>query len=334
MLHRDWLPRPVVVTTPAMQNFLEFERPIAELESKIEELRHLPTAADINITDEVAILEAKASRLLKQTYAKLTAWQKVQVARHPDRPHFLDYAKALFTDFTPLAGDRAFAEDRAIIGGLARFRGRSVVVMGTEKGHEVESRVRHNFGMARPEGYRKAIRLFEMAERFRLPVITLVDTAGAWPGIDAEARGQAEAIARSIEASLKLTVPLVATIIGEGGSGGAVALATGNTVLMLEHSIYSVISPEGCASILWRSGDQAALAAEALRLTAQDLFKLGVIDQIVPEPVGGAHRERAAAIAVLGDALQEALKPLLTMAPAELKSQRRQKFLAMGAHGL
>ena len=317
-----------------MQNFLEFERPIAELESKIEELRHLPTAADINITDEVAILEAKASRLLKQTYAKLTAWQKVQVARHPDRPHFLDYAEALFTDFTPLAGDRAFAEDRAIVGGLARFRGRSVVVMGTEKGHEVESRVRHNFGMARPEGYRKAIRLFEMAERFRLPVITLVDTAGAWPGIDAEARGQAEAIARSIEASLKLTVPLVATIIGEGGSGGAVALATGNSVLMLEHSIYSVISPEGCASILWRSGDQAAVAAEALRLTAQDLLKLGVIDRIVPEPVGGAHRERAAAIAVLGDALQEVLKPLVDMAPADLKIQRRQKFLAMGAHGL
>ena len=317
-----------------MQNFLEFERPIAELESKIEELRHLPTAADINITDEVAILEAKASRLLKQTYAKLTAWQKVQVARHPDRPHFLDYAEALFTDFTPLAGDRAFAEDRAIVGGLARFRGRSVVVMGTEKGHEVESRVRHNFGMARPEGYRKAIRLFEMAERFRLPVITLVDTAGAWPGIDAEARGQAEAIARSIEASLKLTVPLVATIIGEGGSGGAVALATGNAVLMLEHSIYSVISPEGCASILWRSGDQAAVAAEALRLTAQDLLKLGVIDRIVPEPVGGAHRERAAAMAVLGDALQETLKPLLDVAPADLKLQRRQKFLAMGSHGL
>ena len=317
-----------------MQNFLEFERPIAELESKIEELRHLPTAADINITDEVAILEAKASRLLKQTYAKLTAWQKVQVARHPNRPHFLDYAEALFTDFTPLAGDRSFAEDRAIVGGLARFRGRSVVVMGTEKGHEVESRVSHNFGMARPEGYRKAIRLFEMAERFRLPVITLVDTAGAWPGIDAEARGQAEAIARSIEASLKLTVPLVATIIGEGGSGGAVALATGNSVLMLEHSIYSVISPEGCASILWRSGDQAAVAAEALRLTAQDLLKLGVIDRIVPEPVGGAHRERAAAIAVLGDALQEVLRPLLELAPADLKIQRRQKFLAMGAHGL
>jgi len=317
-----------------MQNFLEFERPIAELESKIEELRHLPTAPDINITDEVAILEAKASRLLKQTYAKLTAWQKVQVARHPNRPHFLDYAEALFTDFTPLAGDRSFAEDRAIVGGLARFHGRSVVVMGTEKGSEVESRVRHNFGMARPEGYRKAVRLFELAERFRLPVITLVDTAGAWPGIDAEARGQAEAIARSIEASLKLTVPLVATIIGEGGSGGAVALATGNTVLMLEHSIYSVISPEGCASILWRSGDQAAVAAEALRLTAQDLLKLGVIDRIVPEPVGGAHRERAAAIAVLGDALQETLKPLLEMTPADLKLQRRQKFLAMGAHGL
>jgi len=317
-----------------MQNFLEFERPIAELESKIEELRHLPTAPDINITDEVAVLEAKASKLLKQTYAKLTAWQKVQVARHPNRPHFLDYAEALFTEFTPLAGDRSFAEDRAIVGGLARFRGRSVVVMGTEKGSEVESRVRHNFGMARPEGYRKAIRLFEMAERFRLPVITLVDTAGAWPGIDAEARGQAEAIARSIEASLKLTVPLVATIIGEGGSGGAVALATGNSVLMLEHSIYSVISPEGCASILWRSGDQAAVAAEALRLTAQDLLKLGVIDRIVPEPVGGAHRERAAAIAVLGDALQETLKPLLEMTPADLKLQRRQKFLAMGAHGL
>jgi acetyl-CoA carboxylase carboxyl transferase subunit alpha len=334
MLHRDWRARSVVVTTPAMQNFLEFERPIAELESKIEELRHLPTAADINITDEVAVLEAKASRLLKQTYAKLTAWQKVQVARHPNRPHFLDYAGALFSDFTPLAGDRAFAEDRAIVGGLARFRGRSVVVMGTEKGNEVESRVRHNFGMARPEGYRKAIRLFEMAERFRLPVITLVDTAGAWPGIDAEARGQAEAIARSIEASLKLTVPMIATIIGEGGSGGAVALATGNSVLMLEHSIYSVISPEGCASILWRSGDQAAVAAEALRLTAQDLLKLGVIDRIVPEPVGGAHRERAAAIAVLGDALQETLKPLLDMAPADLKQQRRQKFLAMGNHGL
>ena len=334
MLHRDWRGGSVVVTTRPMQNFLEFERPIAELESKIEELRHLPTAADINITDEVAVLEAKASRLLKQTYAKLTAWQKVQVARHPDRPHFLDYAQALFTEFTPLAGDRAFAEDRAIVGGLARFRGRSVVVMGTEKGHEVESRVRHNFGMARPEGYRKAIRLFEMAERFRLPVITLVDTAGAWPGIDAEARGQAEAIARSIEVSLKLTVPLVATIIGEGGSGGAVALASGNTVLMLEHSIYSVISPEGCASILWRSGEQAALAAEALRLTAQDLLKLGVIDQIVPEPIGGAHRERAAAIAVLGDALQEALKPLLEMSPGDLKTQRRQKFLAMGAHGL
>jgi len=317
-----------------MQNFLEFERPIAELESKIEELRHLPTAPDINITDEVAILEAKASKLLKQTYAKLTAWQKVQVARHPNRPHFLDYAEALFTEFTPLAGDRSFAEDRAIVGGLARFRGRSVVVMGTEKGNEVEARVRHNFGMARPEGYRKAIRLFEMAERFRLPVITLVDTAGAWPGIDAEARGQAEAIARSIEASLKLTVPLVATIIGEGGSGGAVALATGNSVLMLEHSIYSVISPEGCASILWRSGDQAPVAAEALRLTAQDLLKLGVIDRIVPEPVGGAHREQAAAIAVLGDALQETLKPLLEMTPADLKLQRRQKFLAMGAHGL
>ena len=317
-----------------MQNFLEFERPIAELESKIEELRHLPTSGDLNIAEEVGILEAKASKLLKQTYAKLTAWQKVQVARHPDRPHFLDYAAALLTEFTPLAGDRTFAEDEALVGGLARFRGQAVVVMGTEKGNEVEGRVRHNFGAAKPEGYRKARRLFDLAERFHLPVVTLVDTSGAYPGLEAEERGQAEAIARSIEASLGLTVPLVATIIGEGGSGGAVAIAAGNTVLMLEHAVYSVISPEGCASILWRSKDQAPAAAEALKLTAQDLLKLGVIDEIVPEPMGGAHRDKRAAMTVVGDAIEAALKPLLGKSPAELKQHRREKFLAMGAQGL
>jgi acetyl-CoA carboxylase carboxyl transferase subunit alpha len=317
-----------------MQNFLEFERPIAELESKIEELRHLPTGGDLNITEEVAVLEAKASRLLRQTYAKLTAWQKVQVARHPDRPHFLDYANVLFTEFTPLAGDRLYGEDQAVIGGLARFRGQAVVVIGTEKGHEIDSRLRHNFGMAKPEGYRKARRLFEMAERFSLPVLTLIDTSGAYPGAEAEARGAAEAIARSIETSLKLTVPIVATIIGEGGSGGAVAFATGNAVLMLEHSIYSVIGPEGCASILWRSSDQAAVAAEALKLTAQDLLKLDIIDRIVPEPLGGAHRDKRAAILVLGDALNETLQTLLHKTPHDLKTQRREKFLAMGSHGL
>jgi len=317
-----------------MQNFLEFERPIAELESKIEELRHLSTTGDVNIADEVAVLQTKASKLLKQTYGKLSAWQKVQVARHAERPHFLDYAAALFTEFTPLAGDRLFGEDRAIVAGLARFRGRAVMLIGTEKGSEVESRVQHNFGMAKPEGYRKATRLFALAERFRLPVVTLVDTAGAYPGIEAEARGQAEAIARAIEASLKLTVPMVTAIIGEGGSGGAIALATGNIVLMLEHSIYSVISPEGCASILWRSGDQASLAAEALKLTAQDLLKLGVIDRIVPEPLGGAHRDKAAAIAALGDALDEALSSLSPKTPAELKQHRKERFLAIGQHGI
>jgi acetyl-CoA carboxylase carboxyl transferase subunit alpha len=317
-----------------MQHFLEFERPIAELESKIDELRHQQTSQDVNVAEEVARLQDRAAKLLKQTYAKLTAWQKVQVARHPDRPHFLDYQKALFTEFTPLAGDRLYGEDQAVLGGLARFRGRAIVLLGTEKGNEVESRVRHNFGMAKPEGYRKARRLFELAERFRLPIVTLVDTAGAYPGVEAEARGQAEAIARAIEASLKLTVPLVAAIIGEGGSGGAVALATGNTVIMLEHAIYSVISPEGCASILWRSADQAATAAEALKLTAQDLLKLGLVDRVVPEPLGGAHRERQAAISALGDALDEALDGLAGKKPVELRQHRRDKFLAMGGQGL
>ena len=317
-----------------MQNFLDFERPIAELESKIDELRHLPTTAGLNIADEIAVLESKAGKLLRQTYTKLSAWQKVQVARHPDRPHALDYIAGLVTDFTPLAGDRCFAEDQAVVGGLARFRDRPVVIMGTEKGSDTNERVRHNFGMAKPEGYRKARRLFELAERFHLPVLTLIDTAGAYPGIEAEARGQAEAIARSIEASLRLTVPVIASVIGEGGSGGAVALASGNAVLMLEHAVYSVISPEGCASILWRSADQAPAAAEAMRVTAQDLFKLGVIDRIVAEPLGGAHRDRVQMIATLGNAIDETLKSLTGLSPAALKHQRRERFLAIGSKGL
>ncbi len=317
-----------------MRHFLDFEKPIAELEGKIEELRHLSNGSELNIADEVTRLEAKVDRLLRQTYQRLTPWQKVQVARHPERPHSSDFIKGLITDFTPLAGDRAFAEDRAIIGGLGRFRGLSVVIIGHEKGADTESRVRHNFGMARPEGYRKARRLMELAERFRIPVLTLVDTAGAYPGIDAEARGQAEAIARSIETCLAIEVPLVATIIGEGGSGGAIALAAGNTVLMLEHAIYSVISPEGCASILWRSAEQAQTAADALKLTAEDLHRLGVIDEVVPEPLGGAHRDPGAAIAALGVTLEGALQALLGQEGRLLKARRREKFLATGQRGL
>ena len=317
-----------------MRHFLDFEKPIAELEGQIEALRHLSNNGDLNIADEVARLEAKADRQLRQTYGKLSAWQKVQVARHPERPHAGDYVAALISEFTPLAGDRSFAEDRAVVGGIGRFRGRSVVVIGHEKGADTDSRVRHNFGMARPEGYRKARRLMELAERFALPVLALVDTAGAYPGIDAEARGQAEAIARSIEACLRLRVPLIAVIIGEGGSGGAIALAAGNTVLMLEHAVYSVISPEGCSSILWRSADNTQDAAEALKLTAQDLLKLGVIDAVVPEPLGGAHRGPAETIAALGSALDAALEPLLALDGAALVAQRRQKFIEMGQHGL
>jgi acetyl-CoA carboxylase carboxyl transferase subunit alpha len=317
-----------------MRHFLDFEKPLAELEGKIDELRHLSNGNDINIADEVTRLEAKVDRLLRQTYAKLTAWQKVQLARHPDRPHGSDYIKQLVTDFTPLAGDRAFGEDRAIIGGLGRFRGHSVVVLAHEKGADTESRLRHNFGMARPEGYRKARRLMDLADRFGLPVLTFIDTAGAYPGIDAEARGQAEAIARSIETSLQLRVPLVASIIGEGGSGGALALAAGNRVLMLEHSTYSIISPEACASIIWRNSDNTQDAAEALKLTAQDLLKLGIIDTIVPEPLGGAHREREVAMAAMGDAIETLLRPLLGMDAASLRTQRREKFLAMGNRGL
>jgi acetyl-CoA carboxylase carboxyl transferase subunit alpha len=308
---------------------LDFEKPISELEGKVKELRHLSNGSELDLADEIARLEARADKLLRQTYAKLNAWQKTQVARHPTRPHFSDYVAALLEDYTPLAGDRTFGDDRAIQGGLARFRSRSVVVLGHEKGTDTEGRVRHNFGMANPEGYRKAVRLMHLAERFGLPVITLVDTPGAYPGIGAEERGQAEAIARAIEACLQIAVPLVGAIIGEGGSGGAVALAVADRVLMLEHAVYSVISPEGCAAILWRSGEQAPAAAEAMRLTAQDLHDLGVVDEIIPEPLGGAHRSPEDAIAAVGDAIEQALEPLLVLSGAELRHRRRQKFLGM-----
>lgn len=317
-----------------MPTFLDFEKPIAELEGKIEELRHLSDTGGVNIVEEVAKLQSKADRLLRTTYGKLTAWQKTQVARHPERPHYSDYVAALIDDYTPLAGDRAFADDPAIQGGLGRFRGRNVVVIGHEKGADTASRVKHNFGMARPEGYRKALRLMELADRFGLPIVTLIDTPGAYPGVDAEARGQAEAIARCIEGCLKVRVPLVAAVIGEGGSGGAIALAAGNRVLMLEHAVYSVISPEGCASILWRSAEQAKDAAEALKLTADDLLSLGVIDRVVPEPLGGAHRGRAEAIISLGDAIAEALADLDGLDGDALRAARRAKFLEMGRKGL
>lgn len=310
--------------------FLDFEKPIAELEGKIEELRHLSDDGEISIVDEVERLQTRVDRQLGQTYAKLTPWQKVQVARHPNRPHCLDYVKALITDFTPLAGDRGYAEDNAIIGGLGRFEGQSVVVIGQEKGHDTESRVKHNFGMARPEGYRKAQRLMNLADRFGLPVLTFVDTAGAYPGIGAEERGQAEAIARSIQVCLDLEVPIVSLVIGEGGSGGAIAIAAANRVLMLEHSVYSVISPEGCASILWRDGGHATDAANALKLTAQDLLKLGVIDEVIPEPVGAAHRDGDAAIQAAGVAIRECLAGLQRLDGPGLRQQRREKFLKMG----
>jgi acetyl-CoA carboxylase carboxyl transferase subunit alpha len=317
-----------------MPNFLDFEKPVAELEGKIEELRHLSDDGEINIAEEVAKLQAKADRLLRQSYAKLSAWQRTQVARHPDRPHFSDYVDSLIEDFTPLSGDRLFAEDRAIIGGIGRFRGYSTVILGQEKGADTKTRVEHNFGMARPEGYRKAQRLMHLAERFKLPVITLVDSAGAYPGIGAEERGQAEAIARAIETCLGLKVPIVTVVIGEGGSGGAIAIATANRVLMLEHAIYSVISPEGCASILWRSGEQVKEAAEALKLTAQDLIKFGVIDEIVPEPLGGAQRGKREAIAAVGDALEKSLYELRKLDGGALRESRREKFLEIGQKGL
>jgi len=313
-----------------MQTFLEFEKPIAELEGKIEELRHLSDGGDINIAEEVSRLQSKLDRALNTTYDKLTPAQKVQVARHPNRPHFSDYVKTLIEDFTPLAGDRAFAEDRAIVGGLGRLRGRSVMIIGHEKGADTESRLRHNFGMAKPEGYRKAQRLMELADRFHLPIVTLVDTAGAYPGVASEERGQAEAIASAIACCLNLRVPIIAVIIGEGGSGGAIAIAAADRVLMLEHSIYSVISPEGCASILWRSATQSHEAAQALRLTAGDLMRLGIIDESIGEPLGGAHRYPSKVIEAVGDAVDRALFDLRGLDGGTLRGNRREKFLAMG----
>ena len=313
-----------------MPSFLDFEKPIAELQARIDELREAAEAGDVDIAADVGRLQTKSDKLLRDTFSRLTPWQKTQVARHPERPHFKDYVAGLFEEWLPLAGDRAFADDQAIIGGFATLRGRKVLTIGHEKGDDTATRLRHNFGMGKPEGYRKAIRLVELADRFGLPVVTLVDTSGAFPGVQAEERGQAEAIARSTEACLAAGVPVVAAIVGEGGSGGAVALAAGNRVLMFEHAVYSVISPEGCASILWRTADKAPDAAEAMRVTAQDLKQLGIIDTIVGEPLGGAHRAPAAAIESLGDALDAALGQLATMSPAELRRDRRAKFLKMG----
>ncbi|MFM5915235.1 MAG: acetyl-CoA carboxylase carboxyltransferase subunit alpha [Chakrabartia godavariana] len=311
-----------------MVALLEFEKPVAELLARIAELRESAGATDID--PEIAKLEAKADRLLHDTYAKLSPWQKTQVARHPDRPHFKHYVGQLIDDFMPLAGDRAFGDDQAILGGLGRLGGRRVMVIGHEKGDDTATRIRHNFGMGKPEGYRKAIRLMELADRFNVPVVTLVDTSGAFPGVQAEERGQAEAIARSTEKCLELGVPIVAAVVGEGGSGGAVALAAANRVLMFEHAVYSVISPEGCASILWRTAEKAADAAEAMRITAQDLKRLGVIDEIIAEPVGGAHRSPAIAIDALGAAIGKSLDSLNGLGRDKIKQQRREKFLAMG----
>ena len=317
-----------------MNTFLDFEKPVAELEGKIKELHHLSDSDHLNIVDEVTRLQSKVERLLKQTYAELTPWQKTQVARHPERPHSSDYINGLIEDFTPLAGDRCFGEDRAIISGIGRFQGYSVIVIGHEKGADTSDRVTHNFGMAKPEGYRKAVRLMSLADRFGLPVITFVDTPGAYPGVGAEERGQAEAIARSTEACLNLHAPLISVIIGEGGSGGAIALASANHVIMLENAIYSVISPEGCASILWRSADKAKEAAESLRLTAQDLYKLHVIDEIVLEPVGGAHRAPKDVIKHVGETLESRLRTLANTSGGELRAHRRQKFLDISASSI
>ncbi len=314
-----------------MHNYLDFEKPIADLEGKIVELCHLSSDGEVNIQEEVTKLQSKVDKLLRQTYAKLSPWQKTQIARHPDRPHAVDYINLLIEDFTYLAGDRAFAEDPAIVGGLGRFRGSSVVVIGNEKGTDTTDRVAHNFGMARPEGYRKAIRLMELAERFNLPVITLVDTPGAYPGVDAEERGQAEAIARSIETCFQIKTPIISVVIGEGGSGGAMALAAANSVTMLEHSIYSVISPEGCASILWRDGEQSKEAAESLKLTAQNLLSLGVIDSIIAEPLGGAHRNPEESIMAVGGIIEENLLDLVGLDGGVLRSKRREKFLKIGS---
>ncbi|KPP84049.1 MAG: acetyl-CoA carboxylase complex carboxyl transferase alpha subunit AccA [Rhodobacteraceae bacterium HLUCCA08] len=318
-----------------MTNYLDFEKPLAEIEGKAAELRAMARANEgANVDDEATALDRKAADLLKSLYADLTPWRKCQVARHPDRPHCRDYIDALFTEYTPLAGDRNFADDHAVMGGLARLDGRPVMVIGHEKGNDTQSRIERNFGMARPEGYRKAIRLMDLADRFGLPVVTLVDTPGAYPGKGAEERGQSEAIARSTEKCLALQVPLVSVIIGEGGSGGAVAFATANRVAMLEHSIYSVISPEGCASILWKDAEKMREAAEALRLTAQDLLKLGVCDRIIPEPVGGAHRDRTATVRAVGQAIRAMLAELDDLSPQALRDKRRQKYLDLGNKGL
>lgn len=313
-----------------MTVFLDFEKPVAALEAKIIELEDTADEGEINVDAEVAKLRAKADKLLADTYRKLTPWQKAQVARHPERPHFRNFVDKMFDEFLPLAGDRAFADDQAILGGFAKLGKRRIVLIGHEKGNDTESRLKHNFGMGKPEGYRKAIRLMDLADRFGLPVVSLVDTSGAFPGVEAEERGQAEAIARSTERCLALDVPMIAAIVGEGGSGGAIALAAANRVLMFEHAVYSVISPEGCASILWRTGDKAADAAQAMRITASDLKKLGVIDQIVDEPVGGAHREPALAIAALGRAIADQIDTLTKLSGQELKADRRAKFLKMG----
>ncbi len=313
-----------------MQTYLEFEKPIAELDRRIGELRATANAGSIDIDAEIGKLDSKSSKLLRETYARLSPWQKTQVARHPERPHFKDYVAGIAEDFMVLAGDRAFADDQAIIGGLARIDGRRVMLIGHEKGDDTASRLKHNFGMAKPEGYRKAIRLMALADRFGVPVVSLVDTSGAFPGVQAEERGQAEAIARSTEQCLALRVPMIAAVVGEGGSGGAIALAAANRVLMFEHAVYSVISPEGCASILWRTADKAADAAEAMRVTAQQLAELKVIDRIVAEPLGGAHRDPAAAIEALKAALVEELDQCAGMSGEQLLAQRRAKFLSLG----
>ncbi len=317
-----------------MNKFLDFEKPIAELVDKIEELRHLSNNKDLNIADEISKLQSKADKMMRQTYTQLSPWQKVQIARHPDRPKFLEYVRTIFADFMPLAGDRLFADDQSIVGGLATLDGKSVMVIGQEKGNDTESRMKHNFGMPKPEGYRKAQRLMDIANRFKLPVITFVDTPGAYPGIDAEERGQAEAIAKSIEKCLSIEVPLITIIIGEGSSGGAIAIATANSVLMLEHAIYAVISPEGCASILWRSATKAAEAAEAQKLTAQDLLTLGVIDGIIPEPIGGAQRFPTQVIESVKRQVEETLQDLMRHSGPQLKQMRREKFLRMGQKGM
>jgi acetyl-CoA carboxylase carboxyl transferase subunit alpha len=314
-----------------MMVYLDFEKPVAALEARILELQDAARESDVDAGAEIAKLRVKADKQLKDTYANLTAWQKTQVARHPERPHFKHYIEAMFEDFMPLAGDRAFGDDQAIIGGLGRLNGRRVMVIGHEKGDDTQSRLRHNFGMGKPEGYRKAIRLMELADRFGIPVVSLVDTSGAFPGIQAEERGQAEAIARSTEKCLALGVPMIACIVGEGGSGGAVALAAADRILMFQYAVYSVISPEGCASILWRTGDKAADAAQAMKMTADDLKALRIIDRIVPEPVGGAHRDHGIAAAALASAIDEELDALSGFSSKELLQQRRAKFLSMGA---